>query len=770
MARITRSDFRLFLFGLFMLLCLSGVVVRLWVLQVMRGQTYAARLGSGSTVTVRIPSVRGEIRDRNGLPLVQNRASYNVNFYLPDMVSGYRQRSGRPPTTMERKIIDQMPKDVEVVDIVKVVNSSVIPRLQELDLAHDYESRRLKRHYDTNLMVPYTYIEDIDFSTIAKFSEHDVGLPGVDIAIAPVRQYVYGSMAAHILGYVGMPKEISKLPDARDFRFYQPDVVGLNQIEKTMDAYLRGKPGVRVLRRNTKNVLEGEVETTPPKQGANVYLTIDARIQYIVENALRHPSIARGAVVIIDPYSGDILAMASVPSFDPNTFIPSISVPDWKGLLGDDAVPLVNRAVSGFPPGSTYKLVTALAGLTKGFPANRKFNCPGGIQYGNHYFRCWISDKHGQHGMLNVSDAMKVSCNSFFYQYGNAAGIDSIVAVGNLLGMGRSYTHLGLTDEKAGILPGKEWLQMQHPNARWTEGYTANTSIGQGWVLASPLQMATAYAMIANGGIAYEPRLIKTVLTQQGTPVLGEDGKPAVPDEPIIRGDLRTVLSEEQIEEVRRGFWKVVNQQGGPGGSGTGSKGKVKGTVVAGKTGTAQASNRGQRENIAWYCAFAPYDKPKYAIAVMIEGGKGGGSVAGPVAAHILEQCLALEQGKLEFAIKPLSPARNARPFAAIEAISFQNTGIVLSNDDESDTVHDAPAERAQLAGASAEPDLKPEADTSVRNRKKPSSNKARRAEPVRRAQPEATPPRKQNFFKRLFGSKPKTQPAATPPPRSGRN
>ncbi len=771
MPRVSRSDFRLFLLGTTMLLGLVAIVLRLWVLQVMRGEVYAKRVGSDAQLTVRIPSVRGEIRDRNGLPLVQNRASYDVDFYLPDMVLGYRQRNGNLPKITEQRPIHGMKRDVEIADIIKIVNEGVIPRLNDLDLAHDYNARRLKRHYETNTLVPFTYIEDIDFPTIAKFSEHDVGLPGVGISVKPVRQYRYGALAAHLLGYVGMPRQIDELPDVKDFNFYQPDVEGKNQIELTMDKYLRGKPGVRVLRRGGGgSTLDREVRVEAPTPGANVYLTLDAKIQYITELALRHPSVGRAAAVVLDPNNGDILAMASVPSFDPNRFIPSISRRDWGALMKDEAVPLVNRAVSGFPPGSTFKIVTAIAGLTKGIGLE-KFTCNGGVQYGDHYFRCWIDEHHGRHGTLGLSDAIKVSCNAFFYQYGNKAGGDTMERVGALLGMGRRYEHLGLTDEKAGIMPGPKWMNLNYPNVRWTSAYTANTSIGQGSVLASPLQMAVAYATVANGGTIYEPRLVRTVLEQNGSPVLDDKGNPAVPDEPIVRGDLHGELSPEQIEELRRGFWKVVNQRGGPGGNGTGSRGRVEGTEVAGKTGTAQASERGQKEHIAWFCCFAPYDHPRYTIAVMVQGGEHGGSVAAPIAAHILEQCLALDDGRLKVKVKPLAPAHNPHPFDVIQALDFSSSGILAANEDESDSIQTTSA-APQMGTGRASPDLNDEADERGRVKKAARESTPQREQqqqvprvPARERQAE---PRRRNFFQRLFHPNRTTNPAP-PPSRRGR-
>jgi len=778
------TDFRIFIVGLLMMLCLSAILCRLWVLQVMRGEAYAAKIGSNTKVTVRIPSVRGEIRDRNGIPLVQNRASYNVDFYLPDMVRGYRQRHGILPKLMERTTIAQMPKDVPVNDVIKIVNTGVIPRLQQLDLARDYNAKHLKIHYDHDTLVPFTYIEDIDFPTIARFSEHDVGLPGVDISIKPVRQYLYGALAAHLLGYVGMPRDIQQEPDVKDFSFYQPDVDGKNQIELAMDQYLRGEPGVRVMQRNVKGVIESEVKVDPPKPGANVYLTLDARIQFIVEMALRHPTLGRAAAVVMDPNNGDILAMGSVPSFDPNIFIPSVSLKDWNSLLKDPAVPLVNRAVSGFPPGSTFKIVTALAGLTKGL-GHQRYNCPGAIDYGGRPFHCWIAEKHGTHGTLGLSDAIKVSCDCFFYQYGNAADIDAIDRIGDILGIGHRY-EIGLTDEKEGCLPGRQWMAARYPNQKWTSAYTANVSIGQGYVLASPLQMAVAYACVANGGIAYEPRLIRRVLTPEGKPALDENGNIAVPEQPKIREDLRKVLSADQIEVVRQGLWKVVNETGGPGGGGTGGKARMKDVVVAGKTGSAQASDRGKRETIAWFCCFAPYDHPKYVIAVMIQGGKHGGSVAGPVAAHILRQCLDMDKGTLHVNLRPLPPARNPHPFETIETLAeYKDTGDsgIVVNDEESGDENDPGSDKSiQMDSGDRKPDIKPEADDQgrvTRKRKSQSSDgesRHNRPSAVRRAMPADQPderpsepaePQHRNFFDRFFHlNKKSNQPDL---PRGGR-
>ena len=267
------SRLRIQFLAVFMLLGVGSLGARLWWIQVAHGQEWTSQIRGSSQATVRIPSVRGEIKDRNGVTLVQNRASYEVDFYLPEMVKGYRERFGSPPTSEYRAVISGMPKDMKEPDIIKIVNNGIVPRLNQLDLARDYNASKLQRHFRNDTEVPFQYIKDIDFPTMAKFAEHDVGLPGVDLAIKPVRSYVYGALGSHILGYVGAPDDIDK-EEAKKFAFYQADVEGKSNIEKSMDEYLRGKPGVRYLRRNAKGTIDGILREDPPQQGANVYLTM----------------------------------------------------------------------------------------------------------------------------------------------------------------------------------------------------------------------------------------------------------------------------------------------------------------------------------------------------------------------------------------------------------------------------------------------------------------------------------------------------------------
>ncbi|MBU3664687.1 MAG: penicillin-binding protein 2 [Chthoniobacterales bacterium] len=645
---IRRShEFRIAVIAAVAAACFALLAGKLWYVQVARGAEYTARIRSNSQVSVRLPAVRGEILDRAGVPLAQNRASNAIEFYLPDMVREYRTRFGDVPKHTYQTTVAGMMTEKSEPDIVKIVNDTVMPRLAELGLARDYNANALRMHFRNNTEVPYTYMEDLDFDTMAKFAENDVDLPGVNVTVRPVRRYVYGALGSHFLGYVGAPNEIDK-EEAANFNFYQPDTEGKAQLELVLDSDLRGTAGSRVLQRNAKGVIEGEIANEPPVQGNAVQLTIDARIQYITEKALR--AVGRAAAVVVDPNNGDILAMASVPSFDPNAFIPAISAPEWNELTNDPTDPLMNRATSAYAPGSTFKIPTALAGLRAGV-GERRFNCSGGVQFGDKLMKCWIADKNGAHGTLGLEPAIQFSCNAFFYQYGNAAGIDQIDAVGSMLGLGQK-SGLPLSGESAGILPGPEWLQANYPRERWSRGQTANVSIGQGFVLATPLQMAMIAAAVANGGTSYYPRLVDKIVAPDGTVIRQEPVK--------VRANLaENGIDAEHIEIVRRGMWDVVNRGGG-----TAPAARIKNYEVAGKTGTAQFWRGRVKDNHTWFICFAPYDKPRYAVAVIVQGAQSGGGVAAPIASKILADIFKMEEGE-SLEVAALEPAKGSFQFVS---------------------------------------------------------------------------------------------------------
>ena len=738
----TRATARLLLLGLIMLAALSGLVFRLWYVQIARGADYTARIGNRSQVSVRIPAVRGEILDRNGIKLVENRASFEVDFYLPDMVRAYRQSKGSVPMVTYRGRVHNMPKDLPEADVVKIVSEEVIPRLEELGVAEDYNANALQIHYRTNQEVPYSYRQDLDFGQMAVFSEKNLGLPGVNVTVKPVRWYVYGALAAHLLGYVGMPNDLDKLPDLKNFNFYEPDMEGKAQIELSFNEVLKGQPGARILQRNVKGVIEGEVSRREPVQGNNVFLTIDARIQYFAEQALR--SVGRGAAVVVNPQNGDILAMASVPSYDPNVFIPSIASLDWKELINDETNPLLNRAISAYAPGSTYKIPVSLAGLSAGV-GNRTFTCSGGVTYGDKYMKCWVTDRHmSPHGTIGLSDAIKHSCNAFFYQYGNAAGIDKIDAIGTMLGLGQR-SGIPLSGEAPGVLPGPAWLSSVNPQAHWSAGLTANTAIGQGDVLASPLQMAIIASAVANGGTVYYPRLIDRIVAQDGTVVSQEPAR--------VRSNLVTDagLTVEQIDKVRRGMWKVVNEDGG-----TAGRARIKGVEVAGKTGTAQFWRSGVKDNHTWFVSFAPFAAPRYAVVTFIQGAKSGGGVCAPVAAKILEDIFKMENGDDVPRLVALDPAKGN--FRFVDSIDFGRdipAATTVGEDGEAAATADAAAGASQENRPAAQPDVRQEADD--RGRVKNQQSK---------------PNALQKFFNFLGGKKEKNDGESRqqkPPPQSRR-
>src|SRR5437899_7059590 len=323
-----------------------------------------------------------------------------------------------------------------------------------------------------------------------------------------------------------------------------------------------------------------------------------------------------------------------------------------------------------------------------------------------------------------------------------------------MLGIGEE-SGLRLTGEQTGNVPEPEWMQIHHPQERWSQAQTANVSIGQGYTLVSPLQLAMAYATIANGGICYYPRLVDKVLKQDGSPVLEEHGNVAVPQTPQVRSDLRKELSPDKIELVRKGLWKVVNEDGG-----TGGRARLKDVQVAGKTGTAQATVRGHKDTTAWFACFAPFENPKYVVAVMVQGGEHGGSVAGPIADRILERSLALDEGKFDMQVAWLAPAHKSNPFQLIQDVTYHDKGGNLGGEDE-ENAGDSQNATVQMASSDASPDVEPEADSQGSVRRRASA-------PVARALP-AAPPAARNFFQRLFGIRPRPAPAPPPPPPSRR-
>lgn len=398
------------------------------------------------------------------------------------------------------------------------------------------------------------------------------------------RHYPLKALAAHVIGYTGKTG-----PD-------DPTPMGRSEIEKA--------------------------QNEPLSRGVDVKLTLDARIQYLTHRALLDAGYERGAAVVLDPRSGEILAMVSLPVHDPNVFIPSISQANWDTLVANLDNPLMNRCVRGFAPGSAFMPLTGLAGIAAGI-GGQSFTCEGSVRYGSAEMQCWIHRQNeGKHGSLNMQQALASSCSCFWYQFGNAAGIEKIEKLGTQVGFGTRY---GISEnESSGILPSPQWMKENQPRNKWSQGYTANTSIGQGMMLATPLQMAVLAATLANGGKVPQPAW------------LNKEGKNSWRADLIDEG-----LPAAHIEKLREGMRQVVQSE-----SGTGKAARSEKAVIAGKTGTAQNWRRidGERveDNHAWFIGFAPYDKPTLAFAILKNGGKSGGGDCAPVAKRIVEEALAL--------------------------------------------------------------------------------------------------------------------------------
>jgi penicillin-binding protein 2 len=408
------------------------------------------------------------------------------------------------------------------------------------------------------------------------------------------------------------------------------DEKGSGGIEETMDRYLRGQPGSKRVAKDEKGVVTGTFDPIAPGYGATVRLTLDANIQLLVENTLRQ--IGRGAGVVMNVDTGEVLAMASVPDYDPSAFIPSITAKRLADYDGNKLSPFTNRAMTGFAPGSTFKLPTAISGAIEGM-AGQVFSCDGGVAYGNHTIHCWIAKKGGSHGSLTLPMAIKQSCNPYFNKLANAIKPAGMMTGFQMMGFGKP-TGIELPNEEGGILPGtKDWL------ARKKESYltpvnNAFLSIGQGDAMATPLQLCAMVSCIANGGKYYTPRIVKKVVSGDGQRVI-------IDDIPKLKVDLlQNGVKAKDMDLIRKGMWLAVNEPGG-----TAGRVKIPNIEVAAKTGTAQTMDNGKPSHNSWVVSFAPFDKPKYAVCLLVQNGGSGGGVCGPLVNMIYQGIFAQEEG-----------------------------------------------------------------------------------------------------------------------------
>ena len=631
---------RIYLLTALVLFGFGALLNRLHEFQIERRNEFLNKVPGNRTVTVREPGIRGEITDRNGTTLARNLRKYEVTFNLEEIREAYLNQHEEDPTidrlTNERGITRKRSEK----DIVAIVNDWTIARLKKLDLARNYNATALRTHYVTHGgLIPFSYRADLSYDEFARFAEHSLELPGVYLTMRPQRQYPFGSLASHVIGYLKQ-WEKGDIPeaDARKFNHYIGDEKGIAGVEASMDALLRGPEGRKTIVKNEKGRTIRMSDYTKPDTGAAVQLTIDARIQYLLENVLRNAG--RAAGVVMNANTGEVLAMASIPDYDPNAFIPSIAPDRWRSYTENKQLaPLTNRAISAYAPGSTMKLPTAISGALQDM-AGRSFSCDGYVTYGNHPVGCWIWNKSkGRHGSLTLPQAIQRSCNPYFNKLANAIGWRAMVDGCQMVGFG-SPTGIELPAEKPGILPGSRAWRSANPGASMTPALTAFVSIGQGDTLATPLQMCSLAACIANGGKYYQPRIVRKAVSEDGGILIGDKPK-------LVVDLIEAGVKPADFELIRKGMSMAVNVPGG-----TAGRVKMADIEIAAKTGTAQTVDQGEKSNNSWVISFAPYENPKYAVCVMAQNAGSGGAVCGPLVNLIYHGLFGLEKG-LKLPLKP---------------------------------------------------------------------------------------------------------------------
>jgi penicillin-binding protein 2 len=618
--------------GIFVTLAFALIVWRLFVLQVGQGESWYSLSESNRIRVSRIPPTRGVIYDRNGEPLVDNRSSFDVVVTPEDaknLEATIRQVSeflGAEPPTMAQVLT----------------------------------AARQRPAYEATVIY-----RDVDFDkVVVPLETHRLEWPGVSLELGPLRTYPYGRLAAHLLGYVG---EVSQGELAARSGYRMGDLIGKFGAEKAFEPVLRGLPGGQQIEVDALGRKLRVLSRVPETQGNSIVLTLDRRLQQFSEQLLEG---REGAIAVLDPRTGGILALASNPAFDPNVFAGGIGSAEWKRLTTDKAKPLNNRAIQGqYPPGSTFKIVTAAAALETGVitPFTRIF-CPGHYHFANRDYRCW---KKGGHGSVDLHDAIVKSCDVYFYQVGQRLGIDTIAEYARRFGLG-SPTGVPLDHEKGGLVPSSEWKRERFKEP-WYAGETLSVAIGQGYMLATPLQMANVIATVANGGTRYQPHFIDRVESP--------NAESLQETEPTVAG--QAGLRPTTLLQLRDALRDVVNSP-----FGTGKKAKLPTIEVGGKTGTSQVFKMGRQvktlgmakhlRDHAWFVAFAPVEAPEIAIAVLIEhAGTGGGATAAPVARDVADFYFALTRGRTYEVAGLEVPAAPAGASAASAALDRRDDNAV---------------------------------------------------------------------------------------------
>ncbi|MFN2357071.1 MAG: penicillin-binding protein 2 [Desulfotignum sp.] len=573
--------------------------LRLVYLQLIKGEEFR-RLSETNSVRLKsIKQSRGLIYDRNNHLLVDNRPAFDLVVVLED---------AEP-----------------LADTISLLSSLIHEPYADL-------MDNIRKAGNAAFYKPITLKKDISRDQLAIVESHKFDLPGIHIEIEPTRYYIYPKMASHLLGYLG---EINKreLETGTFPHVKSGDSIGRYGVEKSFESFLQGRRGGRQVEVDVNGRVMKVLKTVEPVSGNDLHLTLDLSLQQVAEDLLKDQD---GAVVAIDPSNGDVLAMASSPSFDQNDFIGGISSKKWRLLMDNPGKPMTNKAIQAeYPPASTYKIVTAIAAMEeKAIDAHTTFFCPGYYVFGSRRYHCW--SKYG-HGKLSVEASLAQSCDVFFYQAGEKIGVDALAQYAGGCGLGRS-TGIALDHERNGLIPTAAWKRKRFQES-WQAGETLSISIGQGFNLVTPLQMAVLTAAIGNGGTLYRPRIVKHITDSKGDVVKQID--------PDITGGIPA--GQETLAHVRKGLLDVVH-----GDRGTARSVRIKGVEIAGKTGTAQVFSRktGEKfdnENLirtlqdhAWFICYAPADNPVIAISVIIEHGEHGSTAAAPVAAAMVKNYLNL--------------------------------------------------------------------------------------------------------------------------------
>jgi penicillin-binding protein 2 len=571
-----------------------ALFVRLIYLQVVMGEEYQ-RLSVNNSIRLQIVDPpRGLILDRNGMKLAENRPSFDVSF---------------------------TPKDA--VDTGRVLRDLSA----QLGISSDELFARVKNSKGLAAFKPVLLKQDIGRDMLAVVEARKVDLPGVQVDVRMRRNYLYGTSASHMIGYLGeINTEELKGGDFPGLR--GGDYIGKFGVERAYEAYLRGEPGGRQVEVNASGQVMRVLSTVAARPGQNVYLTIDRELQEKTEQLLEG---VVGAAVAVDPQNGHVLALVSSPSFNQNSFVNGIAADSWESLISNPFRPLENKAIQGeYPPGSTFKIITAIAGLEeKVIDETTTFDCEGSLPFGGRDFRCWKKEGHGR---VDIRRALTESCDVFFYRLGQRLGIDRLAWYAKACGLG-ARTGIALDHEARGLIPSSVWKKKRF-GVPWQEGETLSVAIGQGYDLTTPLQMALVAASVGNGGTRYRPLILDRVETMEGEIVYR--------NLPQVAGKIPA--SPRTLNIVQQGLWNAVNGE-----RGTASRARLKDIQVAGKTGTAQVIGRkeGGEDYLpphlrphAWFVCYAPVGHPRIAVAVLVENGEHGASTAGPVAREMVKAYL----------------------------------------------------------------------------------------------------------------------------------